>query len=115
VRPSETILVAESNWPNSQVNVSSLWDGFIPGEQWCEAVFTHPAGKVANFVFFDGHVGSKKWLATLYPLEQNNWEAGDPRLYPGGRALLCTSGEERDLPSDPSDPRFQRKQCLKYQ
>src|SRR5262249_46455702 len=60
-RAADTILIAESQWPSSDVHAGWLI-GICPG------LYTHSAGRVANFIFFDGHARSKKWLSTLYPL-----------------------------------------------
>jgi prepilin-type N-terminal cleavage/methylation domain-containing protein/prepilin-type processing-associated H-X9-DG protein len=68
-RSADTIIISENNWGIPDTHLFQLTD-------YCSSVFVHPAGKVANFIFYDGHVKSKKWLATLYPLTQNNWEAG---------------------------------------
>src|SRR5947209_6880418 len=70
-RPAETILVVETLWPNADIHPEWLWDA-------CGGIFSHPAGKVGNFVFYDGHVKSKRWLSTLYPLTQNNWQVDPP-------------------------------------
>jgi prepilin-type N-terminal cleavage/methylation domain-containing protein/prepilin-type processing-associated H-X9-DG protein len=57
-RPAQTLLIGESLWPASDLHPGWLW-GICPG------IFAHPAGKMGNFVFYDGHVKSKKWLSTL--------------------------------------------------
>ena len=48
-----TILVAENQWIVANIAPGWLW-GF------CSGVYAHPAGRVGNFIFYDGHVKSKK-------------------------------------------------------
>src|SRR5436305_2091266 len=75
-RPADTIAIAETQWSASDVHPGNLWG------LYCFVNFAHPAGKMGNFIFFDGHAKSKKWLATLYPVNQNNWEAHEPNPDP---------------------------------
>ena len=49
--------------------------------------FVHQTGKQANFIFFDGHAKSKKWISTLYPLTQNNWQPDEPNPDPNNRHI----------------------------
>src|SRR4029077_13861338 len=60
-RAADTILIAEGHSSAADVHPAWMWT-------YCQGVFTHSTGKVGNFIFFDGHVKSKKWLATLFPL-----------------------------------------------
>jgi prepilin-type N-terminal cleavage/methylation domain-containing protein/prepilin-type processing-associated H-X9-DG protein len=109
VRAADTILISESQWGASDVH----------GENWlldhCGGVFTHPAGKQANFIFFDGHVKSKKWLATLYPISQNNWMADEPSQDPNNRRIVGAPGCDRVMPAGPDAKTFQSRDCLSYQ
>jgi prepilin-type N-terminal cleavage/methylation domain-containing protein/prepilin-type processing-associated H-X9-DG protein len=107
VRSSATILIAENTWPAP--NMHPGWLVAI-----CSGVFAHPSGKVGNFIFYDGHVKSKKWLATLYPLTDNNWEIL-PNPSPNNRLLNGPPGCDFAVPSGPSAREFQSKECLAYQ
>ena len=77
-RPADTIFICETNSPQAAFTPFSLWVR-------CYRAFTHPAGKLSNFIFFDGHVKTKKWLATVYPVPENNWEPGQPDPTPTRR------------------------------
>ena len=73
------------------------------------------------FIFFDGHVKSKKWLATLYPVNENNWELA-PNPDPTNRRLTgpsgCDNGDSSGhllVPPGPDAKEFESKQCLAYQ
>jgi prepilin-type N-terminal cleavage/methylation domain-containing protein len=115
VRPAETITIAETQWSPSDIHLGGLWGGF------CFAYFAHPAGKVGNFIFYDGHAKSKKWLATLYPVNQNNWEAHEPNPDPNNLMIVGPPGCGGDasgrvvVPSGPEAKPFQTKECLAYQ
>jgi prepilin-type N-terminal cleavage/methylation domain-containing protein/prepilin-type processing-associated H-X9-DG protein len=116
-RPSDTILIGETLWPNADVHAGWLW---LPGV--CGGLFAHPAGKVGNFIFFDGHAKSKKWLATLYPVNQNNWELDEPNPDPSNRRLTgppgCDKGDGSGhlmVPADPGAKEFQTPACQSYQ
>jgi prepilin-type N-terminal cleavage/methylation domain-containing protein/prepilin-type processing-associated H-X9-DG protein len=110
VRPSDTIMVAENqNLPYADVLVDWMWT-----QGRCNGVFAHPS-KVANFIFYDGHVKSKKWLATLYPVNQNNWELGQPNPDPNNRKLNVLPGCTDTVPPDASAKVFQTPDCLQYQ
>ena len=62
----------------------------------------------------DGHVKGKKWLATLYPIQDNNWEVHD---HPDPTNLFITGqvGCNRKMPPGPDAKSFQTKDCLAYQ
>ena len=75
MRPADIIIISESQafpCPNGH-DLVWLWRSEPAGALVLSGVFAHSAGKMANFVFYDGHVKSKKWLSTLYPVNQNNW------------------------------------------
>jgi len=120
-RPADTILIAEDQAvPYPDMYPAWLW-GRAAGGNLCPAVFAHPAGKVGTFIFYDGHVKSKKWLATLYPMNANNWELS-PNPDPKNRRINgppgCDSGDRTghlDAPSGPDAKEFQTKECLTYQ
>jgi prepilin-type processing-associated H-X9-DG protein len=104
-RPTETILIGETLWPTSDFGAEWLWN-------YCAALHTHPAGRMSNFIFFDGHVKSKKWLDTLYPVNKNNWEPGDPNPDPNNRKLNGTPPCTYTAPSGPEAKEFQKADCL---
>jgi prepilin-type N-terminal cleavage/methylation domain-containing protein/prepilin-type processing-associated H-X9-DG protein len=107
-RPADTIIICENTWPTADVH----------GPDWlwsiCPGIFSHPTGKVANFVYFDGHAKSKKWLATLYPLTENNWEP-NPNPDPKNRKVNGAPGCQMTVPAGPEAKDFQKKECLAYQ
>lgn len=114
-RPADTICIAESTHGNSDIFPAWLW-------VQCTGVFAHPAGKLGNFIFYDGHVKSRKWLATLYPLTQNNWQVDWPDPDPANRTITgppgCDLGDASGRLTPPSGPEareFQTKECLSYQ
>jgi prepilin-type N-terminal cleavage/methylation domain-containing protein len=122
-RPTETILVAENAWGVADILPEDVIGGWHVGAMSnCANVFAHPAGKVGNFIYYDGHVKSKKWLATLYPVNQNNWERGEPNPDPNNRQITgppgCDTGDysgHLTLPPGPEAKQFQAKECLAYQ
>jgi prepilin-type N-terminal cleavage/methylation domain-containing protein len=76
---------------------------------------------VGNFIFYDGHAKSKKWLSTLYPVTQNNWEAHAPNADPSNHTLTGPPGCDMAdgsghlvVPPDPGAKEFQTKECLAY-
>jgi len=103
-RPADTIIICESKWGASDVHASWLWGS-------CPGIFAHPTGQVGNFIFYDGHAKSKKWLSTLFPINQNNWEF-EPNPDPNNRHINGVIGCQYDVPKVSS---FQTKDCLKYQ
>ena len=110
VRPADTIMVAENrNLPYADILIDWLWT-----QGRCNGVFSHPS-KVANFIFYDGHVKSKKWLATLYPVNQNNWELDEPNPDPNNRKLNILPGCQDTVPPGPDAKAFQTPDCQQYQ
>jgi prepilin-type N-terminal cleavage/methylation domain-containing protein len=113
-RSADTIMIAEAQWGVSHIQPSYLWS-------YCSDVFVHPAGKVGNFIFFDGHIKSKKWLKTLYPVHENNWEPDEPNPDPNNRRIKGAPGCGVDysgqvmVPPGPGAREFQTKECLAYQ
>jgi prepilin-type N-terminal cleavage/methylation domain-containing protein/prepilin-type processing-associated H-X9-DG protein len=107
VRPAETLFIVESTWGNSDMHAAWLWEA-------CGGVFAHSGGKVGNFIFYDGHVKSKKWLRTVYPLNENNWEL-QPNPDPANRKISGPPGCNYVAPAGPEDKRFQTKECKEYQ
>jgi prepilin-type N-terminal cleavage/methylation domain-containing protein/prepilin-type processing-associated H-X9-DG protein len=106
-RSADTIMIAEAQWGVSVIQPVFLWLN-------CPHVFVHPAGKVGNFIFFDGHVKGKKWLKTLYPVHENNWEPDEPSQDPNNRQIKGALGcDFVVLP--PGDRAYQTKECLEYQ
>jgi prepilin-type N-terminal cleavage/methylation domain-containing protein/prepilin-type processing-associated H-X9-DG protein len=108
-RPANTLLIAETQWGNGDVNIFWLMD---PGV--CPGLFTHPTGRVSNFIFYDGHVKSKKWLSTLYPVNENNWEL-NPNPDPNNRKINGPPGCNATVPSGPEAKEFQTAACKSYQ
>ena len=107
VRPTQTILIGETTWGVVDVELRNLWID-------CPMVFSHSAGKVGNFIYYDGHVKSQKWLSTFYPFTENHWEPGEPNPDPKNRKVngpLCSY----PVPDGPGAMAFQRPACLAYQ
>jgi prepilin-type N-terminal cleavage/methylation domain-containing protein/prepilin-type processing-associated H-X9-DG protein len=108
-RSSDTIMICELTWATADFH----------GEEWlqdhCEGVMVHETGKQANFIFYDGHVKSTKWLATLYPVSQNNWMAQDPSQDPKNLRIKGEPGCDRVMPPGPDAASFRKPACLKYQ
>jgi prepilin-type N-terminal cleavage/methylation domain-containing protein/prepilin-type processing-associated H-X9-DG protein len=110
VRPAETMMIVENQQrPYADMTVHWLWE---PGR--CEGVFAHST-KVANFIFYDGHVQSKKWLSTLYPFEKNNWQLTEPNPDPNNRRISVLPGCTETIPAGPQDSRFRNPRCQHYQ
>jgi prepilin-type N-terminal cleavage/methylation domain-containing protein/prepilin-type processing-associated H-X9-DG protein len=107
-RSSETVIIAESR---------EIWPDIHPDWMWgqCDGLFTHSAGQVANFIFYDGHAKSKKWLATLYPLTQNNWDVNPPSQDAKNRRISTIPGCDIDMLPDSSAKQFQTPLCQSYQ
>jgi len=101
-RPAETIVIAEHQWGFADVHAEWLWN--------CRSLFVHAAGKQANFIFYDGHVKSKKWLATLYPLTDNNWELL-PNPDPSNRMINGAAGCQYKAPPGPDAPLYRSPVC----
>jgi prepilin-type processing-associated H-X9-DG protein len=99
-------MIAEAQWGISMIHPLYL-------SSWCSHVFAHPAGKVGNFLFYDGHVKGKKWLKTLYPVHENNWELL-PNPDPSNRQIKGPLGCDMVVPP-PGDRAYQTKECLAYQ
>ena len=108
-RPADTILISECLWPNAD-----LYGEWLTRKDWCPGVFAHSAGKVGNFIFFDGHVKSKKWLSTLYPVNENNWVL-NPNPDPANRKVVGVNQCNFTAPSGPDAPVYQSKECQGYQ
>jgi prepilin-type processing-associated H-X9-DG protein len=108
-RPSDTFLISESQWHFPDMHVIWLFDDFS-----CGGVFSHAAGKMANFVFYDGHAKSKKWISTLYPLSQNNWQATEPSTDPNNRRVSKVPGCDYSVPAGPTSKEFQTANCQAY-
>jgi prepilin-type processing-associated H-X9-DG protein len=106
-RPSDTIAISEVLWQNADMGPEWFW-------LYCNGLMAHPAGKVGNFVFFDGHAKSKKWMATLYPFTQNNWEPGEPSPDPNNRQFHGTPPCTYTAPPGPDDPKFTQPQCQSW-
>jgi prepilin-type N-terminal cleavage/methylation domain-containing protein/prepilin-type processing-associated H-X9-DG protein len=106
-RPAETIIIAETQWPTSDMGPEWMWN-------YCPAIFAH-GNKQANFVFFDGHAKSMKWLATLYPVTENKWEPGERNPDPNNRKLNGQAGCTYKVPDSPAAKEFLRPECQAWQ
>jgi prepilin-type N-terminal cleavage/methylation domain-containing protein/prepilin-type processing-associated H-X9-DG protein len=106
-RPADTFVICESTWGQGDMHAGWLWD-------ICPGVFSHPAGKRANFIFYDGHAKSKKWLDTVYPMNANNWEL-NPNPDPNNRKMDGPPGCHYFIPPGPSAKEFQTRDCKAYQ
>jgi prepilin-type N-terminal cleavage/methylation domain-containing protein/prepilin-type processing-associated H-X9-DG protein len=102
VRPSETLFICESTWGNSDMHAAWLWTT-------CPGVFAHST-KTVNIIFYDGHVKTKKWLSTLYPLTENNWELS-PNPDPKNRKINGPPGCNYPVPAGPDAKEFKTKDC----
>jgi prepilin-type N-terminal cleavage/methylation domain-containing protein/prepilin-type processing-associated H-X9-DG protein len=110
VRPAETMMVVENQQrPYSDMTVHWLWQ-----PDRCEGVFAHSM-KMANFIFYDGHVQTKKWMSTLYPLTKNNWQLTDPNLDPNNRRISVLPGCTETVPAGPDAKQYQNPKCQHYQ
>jgi hypothetical protein len=65
-------------------------------------------------LFHDGHVKAKRWLSTLYPLTENNWELL-PNPDPSNRTIKGPPGCQYAAPAGPDAKQYQTKECLAYQ
>ena len=109
-RAADSILIAEDQAePYPDMYAAWLW-GRAAGGNLCPAIFAHPAGKVGNFIFYDGHAKSKKWLATLYPLTENNWELL-PNPDPNNRTINGAPGCQYKAPPGPDAALFRSAVC----
>jgi prepilin-type N-terminal cleavage/methylation domain-containing protein/prepilin-type processing-associated H-X9-DG protein len=106
-RAADVILVAELQQSSPDMHPLVLW-------QYCFNVFAHPAGNVGNFIFIDGHVKARKWLSTLYPLNENNWVLS-PNPDPNNRKMTGPIGCDYQAPPGPGAKEFQTRECLAYQ
>jgi prepilin-type N-terminal cleavage/methylation domain-containing protein len=113
-RAADIILIAEDQaWPWPDIHAGWLW-GQGAFAHPCSGVFAHPTGQLGNFIFYDLHVRSKKWLATLYPLNQNNWELS-PNPDPANHRINGPPGCQYTVPVGPQAKEFQAKDCQSYQ
>jgi prepilin-type N-terminal cleavage/methylation domain-containing protein/prepilin-type processing-associated H-X9-DG protein len=101
-RPSDTLFICESTWGNGDMHAAWLWTT-------CPGVFAH-SSKTANFIFYDGHVKTKRWLSTLYPLNENNWELS-PNPDPNNRKINGPPGCNYVAPAGPNAKEFKTKEC----
>jgi prepilin-type processing-associated H-X9-DG protein len=109
-RASETMLIVENQGlPYSDVVVHWLWQ---PGR--CFGLFAH-SNKMSNFVFCDGHAKTKKWLSTLYPITENNWEAVPPNPDPKNRRINGPPGCVETVPAGPDAKEYQNPRCQHFQ
>jgi prepilin-type processing-associated H-X9-DG protein len=106
-RPADTLVIAETLWHFPDMHASWMWEG-------CAGRFSHPAGRMANFIFYDGHVKSKKWLSTLYPLTENNWEL-QPNPDPANKKINGPPGCNYVAPAGPDAKQYQARECLVHQ
>jgi prepilin-type N-terminal cleavage/methylation domain-containing protein/prepilin-type processing-associated H-X9-DG protein len=108
-RPAQTIIICENTWPTADVH----------GPDWlwgiCNGIHVHGNG-MGQFVYFDGHAKTKKWLTTLYPVNQNEWIKEEPNPDPNNRRIKGEVGCDYSVPAGgPGDKAFQTAQCKKLQ
>jgi prepilin-type N-terminal cleavage/methylation domain-containing protein/prepilin-type processing-associated H-X9-DG protein len=109
VRPTETFMIGEDQvLPFPDVPVYHLY-----AQDRCNHIFVH-SSKVANFIFYDGHVKSKKWLATLYPINRNNWQLDEPNPDPNNRRINALPGCQETVPASPEAPAYRTGACTLY-
>jgi prepilin-type processing-associated H-X9-DG protein len=109
VRPAETMMVMENQGlPYADMVVHWLWH-----TDRCNGVFAHST-KNANFIFYDGHVKTKKWLSTLYPVNQNNWQLDEPNPDPANRHVKTVAGCDEIVPAGPDAKEYQKAPCSLY-
>jgi prepilin-type processing-associated H-X9-DG protein len=80
--------------------VDSAGPDFLGAQSWCSSKvpFQHRGGwpngpgTRVNVTYFDGHAKSVKWAETLYPVNRNQWEIGDPDPPPTSNSLRCQDG-----------------------
>jgi len=106
-RAADTILVAEQ---------MTIWPDTHPAQLWsqCYAIFAHPTGKMGVFIFHDGHAKPKKWLSTLYPVNENAWML-QPNADPNNRNITGPTGCQETAPVSSASKEYQAKDCLAYQ
>jgi prepilin-type N-terminal cleavage/methylation domain-containing protein len=105
-RPAETLVIAETISGYNDVQAVWLWG-------LCEALFAHRTGQMGNFIFYDGHASAKKWLRTLYPVNENNWELS-PDPDPNNRVIRGAPGCEGPAPPGPDAAVFRQAKCKAY-
>jgi prepilin-type N-terminal cleavage/methylation domain-containing protein/prepilin-type processing-associated H-X9-DG protein len=109
VRPTETMMVVENQQrPYADVVVHWLWH-----PDRCQGLFAH-SSKFANFIFYDGHVHTKKWLDTLYPVNHNNWQLDDPNPDPTNRHVKTVAGCDEIVPAGPDAKEYKTPPCTQY-
>jgi prepilin-type N-terminal cleavage/methylation domain-containing protein/prepilin-type processing-associated H-X9-DG protein len=92
-RPADTIIIAENRWPTSDIHAQWIWGGECPG------MFAHST-KNANFVFYDGHAKTMKWIQTVIPTTQNKWDIDEPPQDPKNRRINGQVGCQYSIPSE---------------
>jgi prepilin-type N-terminal cleavage/methylation domain-containing protein/prepilin-type processing-associated H-X9-DG protein len=106
VRPADTIIICENTWGTADVH----------GPDWlwniCDGLMVHGNG-MGQFVFFDGHAKTRKWLSTLYPVNQNQWIKEEPNPDPNNRHIKGQEGCDYVVPTGPDAKDFQKKECKK--
>jgi prepilin-type N-terminal cleavage/methylation domain-containing protein/prepilin-type processing-associated H-X9-DG protein len=107
-RPADTIIICENAWPTAEAHGPDwLWNV-------CPGLFTHPGGKMANFIYFDGHARTRKWMATMIPVNQNQWQANEPNPDPNNRRIQGAVGCDWTVPP-PGDKAYQKPECQAHQ
>jgi prepilin-type processing-associated H-X9-DG protein len=106
-RPAETFIIGETQWIFPDMHADWLWNT-------CGGLFVHGT-RNANFVFYDGHASTKKWMSTLYPLTTNNWQIDEPSQDPKNRRISTIPGCEYLVPATPEARDFQKPACQPYQ
>ena len=107
-RPADTIIICENSWPTAEAH----------GPDWlwavCPGLYTHPGGKMANFVYFDGHAKTRKWMATMWPVSENQWQADTPNTDPNNRRIKGAVGCDWVVPP-PGNTAYSSAPCQAHQ
>jgi prepilin-type N-terminal cleavage/methylation domain-containing protein/prepilin-type processing-associated H-X9-DG protein len=107
-RPADTIIICENRWPTAEAH----------GPDWlwavCDGLYTHPGGKMANFVYFDGHAKTRKWMATMWPVNQNQWQQDEPNPDPNNRRIRGAVGCDWTVPQ-PGSASYNTPACRVHQ
>jgi prepilin-type N-terminal cleavage/methylation domain-containing protein/prepilin-type processing-associated H-X9-DG protein len=109
VRPAETFMIGE----NQALPYADILVHWLYLQNRCNGIFVHST-KNANFIFYDGHVKTKKWLQTLYPINQNNWQLTEPNPDPNNRRISVLPGCQETVPASPEDKAYKTGTCAHY-
>jgi prepilin-type processing-associated H-X9-DG protein len=109
VRPAETFMIGE----NQQRPYSDILVHWLYRNDRCAGLFAH-GPKIANFIFYDGHVKPKHWLDTLYPTNTNNWQLDEPNPDPKNLRIAPIAGCQETVPAGPNSAEYRQPPCDQY-